>query len=98
MEENQLLIAARSAGLPMDFLDRISRVQQPAENSGSHQRFMGRIIELNDRLHRATALMPLNCLFNPSGQTWLLLAFPDGTEAEALRYFQSDTGDQQFVR
>ena len=95
VEENQLLIAARSAGLPMDFLDRISRVQQPAENSGSHQRFMGRIIELNDRLHRATALMPLNCLFNPSGQTWLLLAFPDGTEADALSIFQSDTGDQQ---
>jgi hypothetical protein len=58
--ENQLLIAARSAGLPMDFLDRISRVQQPAENSGSHKRFMDRIINLNDRLHRVTGLMPLN--------------------------------------
>ena len=34
-------------------------------------------------------------MFNPSGQAWLLLAFPDGTEGDALRMFESDIGDQQ---
>jgi hypothetical protein len=32
---------------------------------------------------------------NPSCQAWLLLAFPGGTEDDALRMFEADTVDQQ---
>jgi hypothetical protein len=34
-------------------------------------------------------------MLNPSGQAWLLLAFPDGTEFDARRMFEADTVDQQ---
>ena len=34
-------------------------------------------------------------MLNPSGQSWLLLAFPDGSDDDALRMFEEDTTDQR---
>ncbi len=39
----------------------------------------------------------MSYILNPSGQTWLLLAFSDGNEEDALRMFEEDTVDQQLV-
>ncbi len=36
----------------------------------------------------------MSYILNPSGQAWLLLAFPDGNEEDALRIFGEDTADQ----
>jgi len=37
----------------------------------------------------------MSYILNPSGQAWLLLAFPYGNEEDALRIFGKDTVDQQ---
>ena len=42
-----------------------------------------------------TPLADIFNVLNPTGQAWLLLAFPDGTDAEALSMFSADTEDQQ---
>ena len=79
-------------------MDRVSRVQQPDASQAVVNRFTARAIDLRDRIPPTAAAaraLPLSYVLNPSGQAWLLLAFPDGTEDEALRMFEADTGNQQ---
>jgi hypothetical protein len=98
VDRGQLQVAARSVGLPLDWMDRVSRVQQPDASQAVVNRFAARAIALRDRIPQTAAAaraLPLSYVLNPSGQAWLMLAFPDGTEDEALRMFEADTGNQQ---
>ena len=101
MDRGQLHLAAISVGLPLDFMDRISSVQQPTESAALGARFLARASDIQ-RLPTASdgsvtpaAALPESFVLNPSGQAWILIAFPDGTEGDALRMFEADTGDQQ---
>ena len=100
MDRVQLQIAARSAGLPWGWMDRVSSVQQPAASAAVVRGFIQRSISLDNRqdLSQAPAALlglPVSLAVNPTGMAWLLLAFPDGTEDEALRMFGADTVDLQ---
>ena len=100
MDLVQLQLAARSAGLPLDWSNRVSHVQQPAVIAATTARFRAKLLHMTSQLE-ATASHDQNLstayIFNPSGQAWLLLAFPDGTVHDALRMFEV-AGDAGFFR
>ena len=90
MDLGLLKLAARSAGLPWDWRDRVSRVQQPAVIPAIMSKFHAMLCRLSlplSALSSASNLLnlPMACMLNPS---WLLLAFPDRTEADAIRMFE----------
>ena len=97
MDLGQLQLAARSAGLPLDFMERVSRVQQPVASGAVVNGFTAMLCHLARHMSDAMSANPppMSYIMNPSGQAWLLLAFPDGTEDDALRMFEDDTADQQ---
>jgi hypothetical protein len=89
----QLQLAARSAGLPLDWMDRVSRLQQPAASAANVSGFSAKLIDFSRHFLAPNA--PLSYTLNPTGQAWLLLAFPDGTEDDALRMFEEDAINQR---
>ncbi len=102
MDLVQQELAALSAGLPLDWRDRVSRVQQPAASAATQavSGFNAKLIDLACLLLTAMSApnLPMSYILNPSGQAlqpWLLLAFPDGNGEDALRIFEEDTVDQQ---
>ena len=101
MDLGLLHLAARSAGFPLDWMDRASKVQQPAVCEAVRSRFLEKCLALRNLFQasqqsreRIQVADMLN-MMNPSGQTWLLLAFPDGTEGDALSMFGEETGGQR---
>ncbi len=97
MDLGQLQLVALSAGLPLDWRNRVSRVQQPAASAAAVSEFNAKLIALTRPLLTAVSAPnpPMSYILNPSGQAWLLLAFPDENEEDALQIFGEDTVDQQ---
>ena len=89
MDLVQLKLAARSAGLPLDWRDRVSSVQQPAVVPAIMSKFFTMLSRMSLAFSApSNASLPMAYMLNPSGQAWLLLAFPDRTEADAIRMFE----------
>ena len=84
----ELQLAARAAGLPLDWMNRVSHVQQPAVIHATQAAFMAKLCHMNSGLSGNVRNLSMAYMLNPSGQAWLLLAFPDGTEDDALRMFE----------
>ena len=98
-----LSLAASSAGLPLDWLDRVARVEQPAVSgevqAGFHTQFLAMQAATVAAMNAPD--LPLIYRINTAGTAWLLLAFPGGTEADARRMFtvkDSDTGADGVLR
>ena len=68
-------------------------MQQPAASAAVVSKFNATLIDLNRPVSAPN--LPMSYILNPSGQAWLLLAFPYGNEEDALRIFGKDTVDQQ---
>ena len=75
-------------------MDRVSRVQQPDECGLRREVFIKCSLALSD-LSNIAAGRSISYLTNPSGRAWILLAFPDGSEADALRMFEPETDEQR---
>ena len=75
-------------------MDRVSRVQQPDECRLRREVFIKCSLALSD-LSNIAAGRSISYLTNPSGRAWILLAFPDGSEADALRMFEPETDEQR---
>ena len=98
-----LSLAASSAGLPLDWLDRVALVEQPAVSHDVQKGFEQQFLAMQAATVAAiqAASLPLICTINTAGTAWLLLAFPGGTEADARRMFSvkdSDTGADGVLR
>jgi hypothetical protein len=103
VDTSLLSLAASSAGLPLDWLDRVALVEQPAVSHDVQKGFEQQFLAMQAATVAAiqAASLPLICTINTAGTAWLLLAFPGGTEADARRMFSvkdSDTGADGVLR
>ena len=70
-------------------------MQQPDVCAAVRRRFVAKSLELGNSMGNSRAQLPIPYMVNPTGLAWLLLAFPEGSEGDALKMFDSDAGEQQ---